>query len=80
MTNVTPIPILVGERIQQLDMLMHIQEFSSMVAVVTGDAGMGKTALVESAASQLSIHHQVISFSAAEIQSEVDVVEFISQQ
>jgi DamX protein len=80
MAHVTPIPILVGERIQQLDMLMHIQEFSSMVAVITGAAKMGKTALIESATSQLSIHHQVISFSAAEVQSEIDVVEFISQQ
>jgi DamX protein len=80
MTHVTPTPILVGERIQQLDMLMHIQEFSSMVAVITGAAKMGKTALIESATSQLSIHHQVISFSAAEVQSEIDVVEFISQQ
>jgi DamX protein len=80
MAYVTPTPILVGERIQQLDMLMHIQEFSSMVAVITGDASMGKTALVESAASQLSIHHQVISFSAAEVQSEEDVVQFVSQQ
>jgi DamX protein len=80
MVYVTPAPILIGERIQQLDMLMHIQEFSSMVAIVTGQSKMGKTALIESAATQLAIHHQVISFSAAEVQSEADVIHFVSQQ
>ena len=80
MVHVTPKPILVGERIQQLDMLLHIQEFSSMIAVITGHAQMGKTALLESAVSQLSIHHQVISFSAAETQSENQVLHLVSDQ
>jgi DamX protein len=80
MVYVTPTPILIGERIQQLDMLLHIQEFSSMVAIVTGQSKMGKTALIESAATQLAIHHQVISFSAVEVQSETDVIHFVSQQ
>ena len=80
MVHVTPKPILVGERIQQLDMLLHIQEFSSMIAVITGHAQMGKTAILESAVSQLSIHHQVISFSAAETQSEDQVLHLVSDQ
>lgn len=80
MVHVTPNPILVGERIQQLDMLLHIQEFSSMIAVITGNSQMGKTALLDSAVTQLSIHHQVIHFSALEYQAESAVIEFISQQ
>lgn len=80
MVHVTPKPILIGERIQQLDMLLHIQEFSSMVVVVTGDALMGKTALLNAASEHLSIHHQVIQFSAAEIQTEDTLVPFIAQQ
>lgn len=78
--RLTPKPILVGERLQQLDMLLHIQEFSSMIAVITGGAEMGKTALLELASSQLSVHHQVISFSATAYQSEGQVLAFMSEQ
>ena len=80
MVHVTPKPILVGERIQQLDMLLHIQEFSSMIAVITGAADMGKTAILQVAANQLSIHHQVISFSASNIETEKQVLDLVSEQ
>jgi DamX protein len=80
MVRVTPKPILVGERLQKLDMLLHIQEFSSMIAVITGVAEMGKTAILESASSQLAIHHQVISFSATTYQTESQVLTYISEQ
>lgn len=78
--NLTPQPILVGERVQQLDMLLHIQEFSSMIAVITGDAKMGKSAILDSAVTQLSIHHQIIHFSACDIRLESEILSYISSQ
>jgi len=75
-----PSPIIVGERTQQLDMLMHIQEFSSMVVLVTGEPLVGKTALLHAAQAQLSIHHQVISSSAQELSTDEQLLMMLSQQ
>ena len=75
-----PSPIIVGERTQQLDMLMHIQEFSSMVVLVTGEPLVGKTALLQAAQAQLSIHHQVISSSAQELSTDEQLLMMLSQQ
>ena len=75
-----PSPIIVGERTQQLDMLMHIQEFSSMVVLVTGEPLVGKTALLQAAQAQLSIHHQVISSSAQDLSTDEQLLMMLSQQ
>lgn len=71
---------LVPERAQKLDMLMHVQEFSAMIVLITGALGVGKSRLLQAAEQQLSIHHQVISFSATQLNSESLVVEAISEQ
>lgn len=76
---IAPSFVAVGDRVQQLDMLLHLQEFSSMVVLVTGPASVGKTALMEEAQSQLQIHHQVISVNAHKMMGEADLFEQIAE-
>lgn len=76
--TVAPSFVAVGDRIQQLDMLLHLQEFSSMVVLVTGQAGVGKTALLEEAQSQLQVHHQVVHVSAHKMMGESDLFQHIA--
>ena len=71
---------LVPDRAQKLDMLMHVQEFSAMIVLITGDTGVGKSRLLQAAEQQLSIHHQVISFSATQMISESMVIDTLSEQ
>lgn len=71
---------LVPDRAQKLDMLMHVQEFSAIIALITGALGVGKSRLLQAAEQQLSIHHQVISLSATQLNSESMVIETISEQ
>lgn len=76
---IAPSFVAVGDRVQQLDMLLHLQEFSSMVVLVTGPASVGKTALLEEAQSQLQIHHQVISINAHKMMGESDLFQQIAE-
>ena len=69
----------VGERAQQLDMLLHLQEFSSMVVLLTGSASVGKTALLEAAYSELQIHHQVILIPAHKMMGESDLFQHLAE-
>lgn len=75
-----PTPIIVGDRIQQLDMLLHVQEFSSMVVLISGEALIGKTQLLTAAQQQLSIHHQTISFTSQDITSDEQLKLTLAQQ
>ena len=70
--------INIGERSQQLDMVQHVQEFSTMVVLVTGAAGIGKTAFVNEAVSHLSVHHQVLSLNALNTLSENNLLEQVA--
>jgi len=70
----------IGERVQQLDMLLHVQEFSSMVVLVTGEVGSGKSALLQAAVSQLSVHHQILAIDAVTSSSETSLIQQIAQQ
>lgn len=74
----SPDIILLGDRAQQLDMLLHIQEFSTMSVLITGPAEIGKSALLNAAHSQLSVHHQVILIDAFVTQSLPDIIEQIA--
>lgn len=76
---VTPAFVPVGERAQQLDMLLHLQEFSSMVVLLTGPTGVGKTALLEAAQSELQVHHQVIHIAAHKMMGEPDLFQQLSE-
>lgn len=62
-------PIIVGDRIQQLDMLLHVQEFSSMVVQITGEPQVGKSHLLAASLDQLAIHHQALLISSQDISS-----------
>lgn len=74
-----PVYITVGQRAQQLDMLLHLQEFSSMVVLITGKAGVGKSALLNAAHNQLSIHHQSVLLPAYKLMAETHVLEALGQ-
>ena len=76
--SVTSPFINIGERAQQLDMIQHIQEFSSMLVLVTGSAGVGKSAFINEAISQLSVHHQVLPLDALNSLSENNLLEHVS--
>ena len=71
---------LVPDRAQKLDMLMHVQEFSAMIVLINGAVGVGKSRLLQAAEQQLSIHNQVISFSATQMNSESVVIDALSEQ
>ncbi len=58
--DASPAFIQIGERVQQLDMLLHIQQFSSLIVLLTGDTQSGKSRLLSSAKSNLSESNQVI--------------------
>lgn len=73
-------PIIVGDRIQQLDMLLHVQEFSSMVVQITGEPQVGKSHLLAAAHDQLSVHHQTILFSSQDISSIDQLLMSVAQQ
>lgn len=76
----SPDIILLGEREQQLDMLLHVQEFSAMAVFITGSTDIGKTALLEAAVTQLSVHHQVIHIQAFTTNQLADLIDEIALQ
>jgi DamX protein len=75
-----PSPVIVGDRVQQLDMLLHVQEFSSMVVLISGEPLIGKTQLLAAAEQQLSIHHQTISLTAQDVNSDEQLKLNLAQQ
>ena len=78
--SAAPSYVDIGERIQQLDMLQHVQEFSSMIVLVTGEAGSGKSSLLQTAVSQLSVHHQILVIDAVTSANETSLIQQLSQQ
>ncbi|MGR6872102.1 SPOR domain-containing protein [Pseudomonas sp. HK3] len=76
----SPDIILLGEREQQLDMLLHVQEFSAMSVLITGPSDIGKTALLNAAMTQLSVHHQIISINALQTNQLPELIDVISLQ
>lgn len=76
----SPDIILIGERAQQLDMLLHVQEFSAMAVLITGPSAIGKTALLEAASAQLSVHHQLVVINGFETNQLTDLIDVISLQ
>ena len=76
----SPDIILLGEREQQLDMLLHVQEFSAMAVLITGPVDIGKTALLEVATAQLSVHHQVILINSVQTCQLAELIDAIAQQ
>ncbi|MFY0640865.1 MAG: SPOR domain-containing protein [Bermanella sp.] len=76
----SPDIILLGEREQQLDMLLHVQEFSAMAVLITGPSEIGKTALLQAAISQLSVHHQVVHINAFQTNQLPELIDVISLQ
>lgn len=76
----SPDIILLGEREQQLDMLLHVQEFSAMTVLITGPSEIGKTALLQAAISQLSVHHQVVHINAFQTNQLPELIDVISLQ
>jgi DamX protein len=76
----SPDIILFGEREQQLDMLLHVQEFSAMAVLITGPSDIGKTALLEAAVTQLSVHHQTIHINASTTNQLADLIDEIALQ
>ncbi len=76
---ISPSFVAVGDRAQQLDMLLHLQEFSSMVVLLTGPTAIGKSAMLLEAQSQLHIHHQVVFVSAHKLMGENDLFQHIAE-
>ena len=76
---IEPSFVAVGDRAQQLDMLLHLQEFSSMVVLLTGPAAIGKSAMLLEAQSQLQIHHQVVYVAAHKLMAEGDLFQQIAE-
>jgi len=76
----SPDIILLGEREQQLDMLLHVQEFSAMAVLITGPGNIGKTTLLEAAVAQLSVHHQTILINAFTTNQLADLIDEIALQ
>lgn len=76
----SPDIILLGERAQQLDMLLHVQEFSAMAVLITGPSGIGKTALLEAASAQLSVHHQLVVINGFETNQLTDLIDVVALQ
>ncbi len=65
--------ITIGERSAQFNMLLHVQEFSSMAVLVCGEAQTGKTYFLQAAQAHLAGHHQVASIDAL-ISSNKDLI------
>ncbi len=72
--------ISIGERVQQLDMLLHVQEFSSMIVLITGECDIGKSSILSCAHEQLSVHHQVLFIDAAISSNQNTLIDIVAQQ
>ncbi len=78
--NTSPAFIDLGEREQQLEMLLHVQQFSSLIVLLSGSDGTGKSALLAHAKEQLPSEHHVIHFDALHNSDEHSVIACIASQ
>jgi DamX protein len=72
--------INLGEREQQLDMLLHVQQFSSLMVLLSGSDGTGKSALLAQAQAQLSSSQHVIHFDALHNSDDQSVIVCMASQ
>jgi DamX protein len=72
--------IHLGEREQQLDMLLHVQQFSSLIVLLNGSDGTGKSALLAQAQAQLSSSQHVIYFDALHNSDDQSVIACMASQ
>ncbi len=76
----SPAFIQIGERTQQLDMLLHVQQFSSLIVLLTGDSDTGKSSLLAEAKQQLSSHQPVILFDAFQFPDQQSITAYLTQE
>lgn len=76
----SPQYISLKDRQQQLDMILHLQEFSNMLILIAGEVGVGKTAFLDHVSSQLSIHHQTIVIDGSRFNNEVEVITLLADR
>ena len=74
----SPKYINIKDRQQQLDMILHLQEFSSMLIYVAGEEGVGKSQFLHHVHDQLEVHHQTILIEGAVTQSESQLVSVLA--
>jgi DamX protein len=72
--------INLGEREQQLDMLLHVLQFSSLLVLLNGSDGTGKSALLAQAQAQLSSSQHVIHFDALHNSDDKSVIACMASQ
>jgi len=78
--HASPAFIHIGERIQQLDMLLHVQQFSSLIVLLSGESNTGKSSLLSVAKDQLATHLQVIHFDALAYPDEQSIIVYLASQ
>ena len=78
--HASPTFIHIGERIQQLDMLLHVQQFSSLIVLLSGESNTGKSSLLSVAKDQLATHLKVIHFDALAYPDEQSIIVYLASQ
>ena len=78
--HASPTFIHIGERVQQLDMLLHVQQFSSLIVLLSGETNTGKSSLLSVAKDQLATHAQVIHFDALAYPDEQSIIVYLASQ
>ncbi|OUR66820.1 hypothetical protein A9Q73_06605 [Bermanella sp. 47_1433_sub80_T6] len=78
--HASPTFIHIGERVQQLDMLLHVQQFSSLVVLLSGESNTGKSSLLSVAKDRLAAHSLVFYFDALEHSDEQSIIVFLASQ
>ena len=76
----SPTYIKLNDREQQLDMLLHVQQFSSLIVLLSGNHGTGKSVLLSQVQAQLPDDQQVIQFDALHITDEQSVTAYMALQ
>ena len=78
--STSPEFIHIGERVQQLDMLLHVQQFSSLLVLLCGASSSGKTALLTAAEERLAAHLSVIRLDALACSDEQAILVYLASQ
>ncbi len=76
----SPTYIKLNDREQQLDMLLHVQQFSSLIVLLSGNHDIGKSVLLTQVQEQLSADQQVIHFDALHNTDEQSVIACMALQ
>ncbi len=76
----SPTYIKLNDREQQLDMLLHVQQFSSLIVLLSGNHDTGKSVLLSQVQAQLPDDQQVIQFDALHITDEQSVIAYMALQ